>query len=63
MDVYKCRFFPSGLVVLSGGMDMTVRIFAVDNGWNARTMVGHKGRMSSIFFFYLIPKYLIFSCL
>uniref|UniRef100_A0AC35GVY4 Uncharacterized protein n=1 Tax=Panagrolaimus sp. PS1159 TaxID=55785 RepID=A0AC35GVY4_9BILA len=43
MDVYKCRFFPSGLVVLSGGMDMTVRIFSVENGWNARTMIGHKG--------------------
>ncbi|KHJ92509.1 WD domain, G-beta repeat protein [Oesophagostomum dentatum] len=25
MDVYKCRFFPSGLVVLSGGMDMSVK--------------------------------------
>lgn len=41
-DVYSCKFFPSGLIVLSGGMDMTVRIYSVEDGWNARTMKGHK---------------------
>uniref|UniRef100_A0A914YSR6 Uncharacterized protein n=1 Tax=Panagrolaimus superbus TaxID=310955 RepID=A0A914YSR6_9BILA len=48
MDVYKCRFFPSGLVVLSGGIDMAVRVFSVETGWNARTMIGHKGPVHDI---------------
>ena len=43
-EVYCSRFFPSGMVVLSGGMDMTVRIFSVEDAWNARTMKGHKAR-------------------
>ncbi|PIC50388.1 hypothetical protein B9Z55_001304 [Caenorhabditis nigoni] len=41
MDVYRCMYFPSGLVVLSGGMDMTVKIWAVDSGKCAATLKGH----------------------
>ncbi|KIH42561.1 WD domain, G-beta repeat protein, partial [Ancylostoma duodenale] len=41
MDVYKCRFFPSGLVVLSAGMDMSVRVWSVETGQCPRTFKGH----------------------
>ncbi|KAK6026452.1 WD domain, G-beta repeat protein, partial [Ostertagia ostertagi] len=41
MDVYKCRFFPSGLVVLSAGMDMTVKVWSVETGLCPRTFKGH----------------------
>ncbi|KHJ76378.1 WD domain, G-beta repeat protein, partial [Oesophagostomum dentatum] len=41
MDVYKCRFFPSGLVVLSGGMDMSVKVWSVETGHCPRTFKGH----------------------
>lgn len=41
LDVEKARFFPSGLVVLSAGLDMTVRIFDVATGDNMRTLMGH----------------------
>lgn len=45
MDVYKCRFFPSGLVVLSAGMDMSVRVWSVETGSCPRTFRGHtKGK-------------------
>ncbi|VDO28417.1 unnamed protein product [Haemonchus placei] len=48
MDVYKCRFFPSGLVVLSAGMDMTVKIWSVDTGLCPRTLKGHTMAVSDI---------------
>ncbi|VDL72948.1 unnamed protein product [Nippostrongylus brasiliensis] len=41
MDVYKCRFFPSGLVILSGGIDMSVRVWSVETGTCPRTFKGH----------------------
>ncbi|EGT54250.1 hypothetical protein CAEBREN_28515 [Caenorhabditis brenneri] len=41
MDVYRCMYFPSGLVVLTCGMDMTIRIWAIDTGDCARTLKGH----------------------
>ncbi|KAL6733751.1 hypothetical protein Aduo_004373 [Ancylostoma duodenale] len=41
MDVYKCRFFPSGLVVLSAGMDMSVKVWSVETGQCPRTFKGH----------------------
>ncbi|RCN35219.1 WD domain, G-beta repeat protein, partial [Ancylostoma caninum] len=41
MDVYKCRFFPSGLVVLSAGMDMSVRVWSVETGQCPRIFKGH----------------------
>lgn len=43
MDIFRCRFFPTGLVVLSGGMDMAVRVFSVESGNCSRTMKGHRG--------------------
>jgi len=50
-EVYCSRFFPSGMVVLSGGMDMTVRVFSVEDAWNARTMKGHKAAVHDLGFF------------
>ncbi|CAI5437747.1 unnamed protein product [Caenorhabditis angaria] len=36
MDVYRTQYFPSDLVVLTGGMDLTIRIWAIDSGKCAR---------------------------
>lgn len=41
MDVYRCMYFPSGMVILSGGMDMKIKIWAVDSGKCALTLTGH----------------------
>jgi WD40 repeat protein len=40
-DVYSCRFFPSGLVVLSGGVDMQLKIWSAETGQCAATCRGH----------------------
>ena len=31
-DVNCCKFFPSGLVVLSGGMDTQLKIWSAEDG-------------------------------
>lgn len=38
---YKCRFFPSGLVVLSAGSDGSCKIFCAKSGINPVTLKGH----------------------
>uniref|UniRef100_A0A1X7TGX2 Uncharacterized protein n=1 Tax=Amphimedon queenslandica TaxID=400682 RepID=A0A1X7TGX2_AMPQE len=40
-DVDSCRFFPSGLVVLSGASDYRVKIWSIKDGSCARTLTGH----------------------
>ena len=40
-DVYSCRLFPSGMVVLSGGADRQLKIWSVLDGSCPRTLVGH----------------------
>jgi hypothetical protein len=40
-DVNCCMFFPSGKVILTGGMDMRMRIYSID-GSCAATLQGHK---------------------
>jgi len=40
-DVYACRFFPSGIVILSGGADMQLKIWSAETGQCAATMTGH----------------------
>ncbi|XP_062910514.1 proteasomal ATPase-associated factor 1-like [Mobula hypostoma] len=42
-DVNTCRFFPSGVVVLSGGMDAQLKIWSVEDGSCSVTLSGHKG--------------------
>lgn len=41
MDIYRCLYFPSGMVVLAAGMDMAIRIWPVDTGVCVRTLKGH----------------------
>ena len=40
-DVYTCRLFPSGVVVLSAGADLRLRIWSAQDGSCARTLLGH----------------------
>ena len=40
-DVYTCRFFPSGVVILSGGADTQLKIWSAETGQCAATLVGH----------------------
>ena len=39
--VDSCKFFPSGVVVLSGGEDMRVKIWSAEDGSCPRTFTGH----------------------
>jgi len=48
-DVNCCKFYPSGLVVLSGGSDTQLKIWSVEDGSCARTLKGvHKSGILSI---------------
>jgi proteasomal ATPase-associated factor 1 len=40
-DVETCRFFPSGVVLLTGGADMRLRIWSAQDGSCPRTLTGH----------------------
>ena len=40
-DVYTCRFFPSGVVILTGSADMQLKIWSAEDGACAATMRGH----------------------
>ncbi|XP_028656165.1 proteasomal ATPase-associated factor 1-like [Erpetoichthys calabaricus] len=42
-DVNCCRFFPSGVVILSGGMDAQVKVWSAEDGSCPVTFKGHKG--------------------
>lgn len=62
MDINCCRFYPSGMVLLSGGMDMTVRIWSVETGECPRVLKGHKARMCVNFLFIRVfQKFLIWN--
>lgn len=41
-DVYKCKFFPSGEVVVSGGADMQLKIWCALTGKCPVTLSGHR---------------------
>ncbi len=41
-DVYTCRFFPSGVVVLSGSADTQLKIWSAETGKCAATLAGHR---------------------
>ena len=40
--MYSCRFFPSGVVVLSAGADMQLKIWSAETGKCAANLVGHR---------------------
>lgn len=66
IDVNKVRFFPSGLVVLACGDDMSVRVFSVETGLCHRTFLGHirskiEERLHSAVYFYF--NLLCFTCI
>ncbi|CAG7835716.1 unnamed protein product [Allacma fusca] len=42
-DIYTCRFFPSGVVILSAGADLCIKIWSAENGQNPVTLKGHRG--------------------
>ncbi|XP_014674763.1 PREDICTED: proteasomal ATPase-associated factor 1-like isoform X2 [Priapulus caudatus] len=42
-SIYTCRFFPSGIVVLTGGADMQIKIWSAETGQCAATLTGHTG--------------------
>lgn len=44
-DVYTCRFFPSGLVMLSGGADFQLRIWSAETGECPVVLKGHSAGM------------------
>lgn len=46
--VYKCRFFPSGIVVLSAGADGSCRIWSAETGINPVLLKGHTMSISDI---------------
>ncbi|XP_037281195.2 proteasomal ATPase-associated factor 1 [Rhipicephalus microplus] len=45
-DVYTCRFFPSGVVVLSGGADMQLKIWSAETGKCPVTLKGHSAAIN-----------------
>ncbi len=47
-DVYKCRFFPSGIVVLSGGADMQLKIWSAETGQCPVTLRGHTAAVTDM---------------
>ena len=40
--MYSCKFFPSGIVVLSAGADTQVKIWSAETGKEAATITGHR---------------------
>lgn len=48
-DVYTCRFFPSGIVILSGGADLQLKIWSALDGSCPRTLTGHtRGKLLAL---------------
>lgn len=47
-DVYKCRFFPSGVVVLSGSADMQLKIWSAETGQCPATLCGHTAAITDM---------------
>jgi WD40 repeat protein len=46
--VGACRFFPNGNLVISGGADLTLKIWTIAEGLCAATFRGHAGRITSL---------------
>ncbi|CAH1798864.1 unnamed protein product [Owenia fusiformis] len=47
-DVYTCRFFPSGVVIVSAGADTQLKIWSAETGQCAATIVGHKAGVNEV---------------
>ncbi|VVC93328.1 unnamed protein product [Leptidea sinapis] len=46
--IYKCKFFPSGVVVVSAGADGSLRIWSAQSGINPVTLKGHKMAVTDV---------------
>ena len=46
-DIYNCKLFPSGVVVLSSGSDMKIKIWSAEDGSCPVTMIGHSAPITS----------------
>ena len=46
--MYTCRFFPSGVVVLSGGADTQLKIWSAETGQCAATLIGHTAGIARV---------------
>ena len=49
-DIYSCKLFPSGTVVLSGGADMQIKIFDALTGNCGATLIGHTSSVNDTAF-------------
>lgn len=49
-EVNRCAFFPSGVVVLSGGVDMKLKIWSAEDAKCVATLVGHTRGISDMAF-------------
>ncbi|CAI4039264.1 hypothetical protein SMKI_07G2450 [Saccharomyces mikatae IFO 1815] len=47
-EITKLNFFPSGEALISGSQDMRLKIWAVRDGSNPRTLTGHKATITDI---------------
>ena len=45
-DVYSIKLFPSGIVVLSCGSDMRIKIWSAEDGSNPATLTGHEAAVT-----------------
>ena len=45
-DVYSVKLFPSGVVVLSSGADMRMKIWSAENGSCPVTLAGHSSAVT-----------------
>ena len=48
LDVNTAKFFPSGVVILSGGSDTQLKVWSAETGQCAATMIGHKAGMCAL---------------
>ncbi|KAM0787230.1 hypothetical protein ACM66B_006468 [Microbotryomycetes sp. NB124-2] len=48
-DVNVVKFFPSGEVVLTGSLDMNVKVFSATDGSNPRTLRGHTKAVTDLY--------------
>lgn len=47
-EVTSLEYFPSGKVLLSSGLDYTIRVLDASNGDNPRTFTGHRARITGL---------------
>lgn len=59
-DVYVSKFFPSGVIALSGGSDFVLKIWNTENGKCAQNLIGHRAAINDVGF--ISEGKLVVSC-